>query len=280
MEDLFGPLSSDEEEPIQQLDRHELMRFKLSYEINAFTLADGRVSLRIRESNFHPLNANFVWPGNEKFSRWIIDESNWNSYFKGKRILELGAGLGVLSIFVKLYGGRSVDILTSDYSDPEIADNIRFNCELNGIQPLEHIPHNWGSPFPTHKLSKVSCQCESIWIHKIPSFESSCLQHIENEDSSEEGICQVKEEPLRFDTILANDVIHYVSQHENLVHTLVQLLQRNASTNASCCIISWGRKISKSHEQNFLELVKKAGCNVEHLLGKIYRISLPCLLDN
>eukprot|EP00743_Colponemidia_sp_Colp-15_P006718 GILK01007243.1.p1 GENE.GILK01007243.1~~GILK01007243.1.p1 ORF type:complete len:229 (-),score=20.23 GILK01007243.1:72-722(-) len=134
MEDLFGKLSDDEN------DGPQSAAFQQQYEIKTIQMADQ--SLQIREFSFHPLNANYVWPGNEEFSRWIVD--NW-FYFQNKRVLELGSASGILSIFLKK---REVDITTSDFADDEIAANIAHNCSLNHIETLPHIPHTWGTPLP------------------------------------------------------------------------------------------------------------------------------------
>jgi predicted nicotinamide N-methyase len=72
--------------------------------------------------------------------------------FNNKRLLEIGSGTGVLAIYFKLKG---FEIITSDYNDPEIEENIKFNCNLNGIDPssLTHIRHSWGTSFPKEYLN-------------------------------------------------------------------------------------------------------------------------------
>ncbi|CAG9312176.1 unnamed protein product [Blepharisma stoltei] len=93
---------------------------------------------RIREFNFHPLNANKVWPGNTVFAGWLLGNLE---ELKNKKIIELGAGSGILSIFLAKHG---IDITTSDYNDTEIPVNIAYNCNLNGISVIPHISHSWG----------------------------------------------------------------------------------------------------------------------------------------
>ena len=72
--------------------------------------------------------------------------------FNNKKLLEIGSGTGVLAIYFKLKG---FEIITSDYNDPEIEENIKFNCSLNGIDPssVTHIRHSWGNEFPKEYLN-------------------------------------------------------------------------------------------------------------------------------
>lgn len=97
-------------------------------------------SIKIREFDFHPWNANKVWPGNHHFVKWISENLH---LFENKRILELGAGTGALAIYLSLY--LNLTITTSDYDDSDIPENISYNCSLNNIPSLSFIPHNWGS---------------------------------------------------------------------------------------------------------------------------------------
>jgi|LakMenEpi03Aug12_release.lakeMendotaPanAssembly.Ray.scaffolds.fasta_scaffold551618_1 predicted nicotinamide N-methyase len=98
-------------------------------------------SVKIREFDFHPWNANKVWPGNHHFVTWISENLH---LFQNKRILELGSGTGALAIYLKLH--LNLDITTSDYDDPDIPDNISFNCSLNNIPSIPFMPHTWGLP--------------------------------------------------------------------------------------------------------------------------------------
>ena len=50
--------------------------------------------------------------------------------FRGRSILELGTGTGVLGIYLKKLG---MEVCTSDYKDDEIEPNLRKNCELNEV---------------------------------------------------------------------------------------------------------------------------------------------------
>jgi hypothetical protein len=215
------------------------------------TLMENYPKVKIREYNFHPLNANIAWEGifyllycvfyylclfclfyfivklkgNHKFAFYLV--SNWEKYFKGKRILELGAATGVLSIWLKRQF-PSLTISTSDYPDQQITENIAFNwfiiyslfllflCiyvfylfimyfilfskqrKLNGMEVAQHFGFAWGEEM---------------------NFVDS------------------------FNVIIGNDLMIYVKQHQNQVRTLKEFLFRNPRHNL--VFLSWGRKPSK-----------------------------------
>ena len=105
------------------------------------------LQLSIREYAFSPVNANQVWPAAQQFAAWI--SAHWD-LFQGKKVLELGSGCGALGIWLAKKG---LTVTTSDYTDTCIEENIQQNCMLNGLQPLPHIQHTWGTEFPAAAVS-------------------------------------------------------------------------------------------------------------------------------
>ena len=108
--------------------------FKQIYEINTYTLAN--IQLQIREFSFHRLNGNQVWPGNQIFAEFL--QKNLD-FLRDKKIIELGSGSGILSIFLAKQG---INITASDVPDAEIFENIDFNCNLNEIDPVPKFLRN------------------------------------------------------------------------------------------------------------------------------------------
>ncbi|OEL15278.1 hypothetical protein BAE44_0023702 [Dichanthelium oligosanthes] len=104
------------------------------------------VKLSVREFSSHELNANLLWPGTFSFATWLVKNL---SILDGQRVLELGSGTGALAIFLRKSFG--VDIMTSDYDDKEIEENIAYNCRANSLDVLPHIRHTWGDPFPVSR---------------------------------------------------------------------------------------------------------------------------------
>jgi hypothetical protein len=126
MEDLFGPLYSDEENETPQDGVVQYSTgFKEEFIIRDVVLMEGEPAVKITEFNFHPLNANLAWPGeisklfscipfltnsgNGKFATFIVE--NWTT-FSNKRIFELGSATGILSIFLYRKYNCNVSLLT------------------------------------------------------------------------------------------------------------------------------------------------------------------------
>lgn len=52
---------------------------------------------------------------------------------RGKSVLELGAGSGLPSLVCALNG--AVPVVVTDYPDPELVDNLRYNIAHCGLIP-------------------------------------------------------------------------------------------------------------------------------------------------
>ncbi|OMJ65163.1 hypothetical protein SteCoe_38985 [Stentor coeruleus] len=124
-------------------DLFETEEFHQIYEENEYEL--GGQKLKIREFTFHRLNANQVWPGNQIFAEYLLENL---AYLKEQKVLELGSASGILSIFLKKH---DIDITASDCPDEEIFENIDYNAKINGIETIPKLPRIlyidlWGEP--------------------------------------------------------------------------------------------------------------------------------------
>lgn len=113
-------------------DLFETEEFHQIYEENNYELAGQK--LKIREFTFHRLNANQVWPGNQIFAEYLLENLG---YLKEQKVLELGSASGILSIFLKKH---NIDITASDCPDEEIFENIVYNAKINGIDNIPTLP--------------------------------------------------------------------------------------------------------------------------------------------
>jgi predicted nicotinamide N-methyase len=68
-----------------------------------------------------------VWPGAAVLSRFLLAE---RERVRGRRVIDLGCGSGVVAIAGKKAGARSVVAIDGD---PAAVDAARVNCRLNGV---------------------------------------------------------------------------------------------------------------------------------------------------
>ncbi|EFA76918.1 putative methyltransferase [Heterostelium album PN500] len=97
--------------------------------------------LTIREFHFSTTNAGYVWPSTFFIIDYILKHSE---LFKDKRIIELGSGTGILSLFLKKKG---FNVTSSDIDEKDVTENNQYNQNLNNVN-YDHIPHTWGEKFP------------------------------------------------------------------------------------------------------------------------------------
>jgi predicted nicotinamide N-methyase len=208
------------------------------YEIQSVELAG--CQLKIRQFDYHSHNANRVWPGTFVLADYLLSSSGsgWG------RVLELGTATGLLAIrLTRADESCCTFIATSDVQDEDdqVAANVRFNYQLNGIDdesaPL-HIPHTWGTGWK----QSVERQIERI--------QSDGSESTKNED--------LVSSLLSFDTIVASDILLYVSAYPALVQTLQEVMPSDQQK----FVMSWNRRMKESAE--FFQLMTQAGFHSEH----------------
>jgi hypothetical protein len=235
------------------------------------------------------------------------------------RILELGTATGLLAIRLAMASAEMnqrdngniinnyccTSIVTSDVEDEngDIASNLMFNYTLNQMsRPFPyHIPHTWGTGFQQslqrvidQEMATLECEIEINNTAKTPDFQdpTNATSTTRNQNSRNH------KHPLYqpFDTIIASDILLYVSAYPALVQTLSELmipssssssqlhenyndeasllrLQTSSTTTTSTLpktrfIMSWNRRLKESQE--FFERMKDAGFSYEHHGKGIY----------
>ncbi|KAJ3670657.1 hypothetical protein LUZ60_008083 [Juncus effusus] len=236
---LFGSESDNEEENGKETTEEQ--NNQLFVERNHVF---PQMELKIREFSFHYLNANLLWPGTFSFAEWLVENQ---SFLRAQRILELGSGTGALAIFLRKSFG--VDITTSDYDDPEIEENIAYNCEVNGFDPLPHIRHTWGEPFPTS---------EPDWDLIIAS----------------DILLYVKQYANLVKT-LSFLLGAYKPRHKesNMRKRSICIPGKQVELQMPIFLMSWRRRIGKEDEQLFFNSCERAGLASIHIGSRIYCIS-------
>jgi predicted nicotinamide N-methyase len=228
----FFPAESDEEEEETELDP--------CYEIQTVDVAGN--SLQIRQYAYHSHNANRVWPGTFNLAEYLLqqNEDDGKTYIHHwKSVLELGTATGLLAIRLSQSRSNSnsssssdncccTSIVTSDVDDEH--GDVAENVAFNfPLNDIEQPPH-------------VPHTWGTGWpIDRYP--------------------------PNDFDTIVASDILLYVSAYPALVQTLEELMPPDSRTKL---IMSWNRRMKESLE--FFDRMKEAGFECEHLGKCVYRL--------
>ena len=74
-----------------------------------------------------------AWPGGQALARYVLDHPQ---AVAGRRVLDLGAGSGLVAVAARLAGAASV--LASDI-DPWSHTAVQVNAELNGVTGIEVV---------------------------------------------------------------------------------------------------------------------------------------------
>lgn len=237
---LFPPDSDDEgDEPEEK---------GLCYEVQSVVLA--RSELRIRQFDYHSHNANRVWPGTFNLADYLLARDDTGKLIhQWGDILELGTATGLLAIRLALAstvhrpdGSPSAEticdkIMTSDVQDErnEILANLEFNYQLNNVSaaPL-HIPHTWGTGF-------VASADRAVFERQQETVPASPTV-------------------WTFDTIVASDILLYVSAYPALVKTLQEVMP--ADRKETKFVMSWNRRMKESAA--FFDMMEEAGFQYKH----------------
>jgi hypothetical protein len=241
--------------------------------------------LQIRQFAFHSHNANRVWPGTFNLAEYLLRKSAVDCtddeggkqktyrHFWGS-VLEIGTATGLLAIRMAsasvqhrqtvTTGQDDVTqseqnnaacsyVVTSDVLDEEgdVEANVAFNFKLNKFdetcRPL-HIPHTWGTGWK-----------ESVSRQLDTAKNSTNNNSLRNTPLNLETL-------LRFDTIVASDILLYVSAYDALVETLLELMpmhdDNQPDSQSTQFVMSWNRRMKESAA--FFDKMKLAGFDVTH----------------
>jgi predicted nicotinamide N-methyase len=80
-----------------------------------------------------------VWEAGDALARHLLTEE-----IEGKRILEVGCGIGVSSLILNR---RGANITAMDYH-PEVGKYLERNVALNGDQPIPFVQGSWNDELP------------------------------------------------------------------------------------------------------------------------------------
>lgn len=176
-----------------------------------------------------------TWPAALHLGTYLADPANHNLVI-GKRILDLGAGTGLVSLLCTWLGAETV--LATDREEEiieAIYNNIHHNQPLMGNRTprMDTEILDWNS-----HASLVRClELQHLSVREAPPNNNQdninvsgpeALQHLQHQDS-------IKNAPA-VDLILGADIIYDPSVFHGLVATIITLLTARADPPPRCII--------------------------------------------
>jgi len=238
----------------------------------------GGMVLKIREFEFHQVNANLLWPGTCMFSEWLF---NHLGLLNGRRILELGSGTGALTIFLKK--AFNLDITTSDYDDEEIEHNIAFNCQANGVAVSPHIRHTWGDDFPVDKpgWDLILASDILLYVKQYPNLITT-LTFLLLRWNPQCTLGETQNASHHNDQGEGKDVLYEAKsadidvKEESEGQRKTKIIAVPTTLPKPCFLMSWRRRIPKQDEDVFFNGCRAAGLCVINYGSCVYCISPNC----
>jgi predicted nicotinamide N-methyase len=182
-----------------------------------------------------------IWKGAEVMSTYLQQHSN---LIKGKRVLELGAGCGLVGLVCALaLDAKSVLITDGDY---QVLNNLRYNVQRNGLTLLEAKDNDDDNNVTNEETtSTASTQLTTMMV--------SCPQLIWGKNHA----INFKKRYGMQDIIIATDCVYITQSVYPLFETVNELLQPDGiflfvNTCASSCSIEDVFKITSLEEFGFV----------------------------
>lgn len=109
-----------------------------------------------------------VWPMSKILAQVMLDEP-----IAGRRILEIGCGIGLPSLVIKRLGG---DITASDYH-PLAAEFLLENSILNHLDPITFSPGNWNTQDDSLGLFDLIIGSDILYERQHIALTSEFIDH-------------------------------------------------------------------------------------------------------
>ncbi|GLB43079.1 putative S-adenosyl-L-methionine-dependent protein methyltransferase that trimethylates the N-terminal glycine 'Gly- 2' of elongation factor 1-alpha, before also catalyzing the mono- and dimethylation of 'Lys-3' [Lyophyllum shimeji] len=207
-------------------------------ELSGSTVGEDWTEIEIRLVGTHPLWGNYLWNAARAFASYLDEH---RELYRGKCVLELGAGGGLPSIVAAKNGARKV--VMTDYPDDELVQNMAYNAEKNVNPP---------------NRERISIQ-GYIWGRSV----NPLLDALPNIGTLP-----------GFDLIILSDLIFNHSQHDALLTTCEQALSRPApespvSLPPSVLVFYSHHRPHLAHrDMEFFEKARQRGWHCEEIVTR------------
>ena len=113
-----------------------------SYQLQSIEMPSGRkieFNALISSETDADLTGQIIWPGCKLFLTWI---DNNLDFFQGKRVVEIGAGIAICSLFLSKFGEAS--LVTSTDGNEIVVDLMNDNAKLSHCKNVSCETMKWG----------------------------------------------------------------------------------------------------------------------------------------
>ncbi|KAL1730800.1 putative methyltransferase-domain-containing protein [Schizophyllum commune] len=205
--------------------------------VNADTSSWRKIDIRLVGD--HPLWGHYLWNAARAFATYLDTHED---LYKGRNVLELGAGGGLPSLVTALNGARKV-VLT-DYPDAPLVDNMSYNAKKN---------------LSEEELSRVAVK-GYIWGTPVAPLLS-----------------ELPADAQTFDLIILSDLIFNHSQHDALLKTCEQCLTKKSTVPTPSVLVFYShhRPHLAHRDMEFFEKARARGWLCEEVLTEKFPPMFP-----
>ncbi|WVR07411.1 hypothetical protein IAU60_004452 [Kwoniella sp. DSM 27419] len=206
---------------------------------------------------YNTLQANLIWPSAlylaDLLAKQVIE-------VKDKRVAELGAAAGLPGI-VALRDGRAARVVSTDWGVEEVLSVLRSNfacaCQntSEGQGRWSVIGHQWGTD-PAELLAAISgseAQAAGQSAHSLSVPPGSSGNERKLSPSQDTFL-----DSIRFDTLLAADVLWVSTSHPALLDSIQALLAKGGTAH-----ITAGLHTGRGPLERFVTAARERGMAVE-----------------
>ena len=175
-----------------------------------------------------------LWTGSRFMAEWLVADANPTDLVRNKRVLELGAGLGLCGIVAHKLGASEVCLTDGDAN---VLKNMRYNVKANIISGNDN-----------DECSNVSCP-QLVWDHKVEEFL----------DSQQRG---GNDGRRYYDLVMAADVAYMSKSIEPLLKTVHKCLEPSKSDgngDSGGVFLYVYKSYTQDKVERFLDIAKRIG---------------------
>lgn len=174
-----------------------------------------------------------LWTGSQKMAEWLVANSNSSNLVRNKRVLELGAGLGLCGIVAHKLGASEVCLTDGD---SRVLENLRHNVRAN---IMDH-----------DDCSSVMAK-QLIWDRNVEEFLNS-----QQQDQNGTG-------RRYFDLIMAADVAYMSKSIEPLLKTVDKCLEpapgKGDGSGTGGVFLYVNKSYTQDKVERFLDVAERIG---------------------